>query len=266
MRQRRSSGFTLVELLVVISVIALLIGILLPALGRARWAAKRTTCLSNMRQLQLASLLYAQEHQGRFVEPGLTHGGVGEEEIAWVNTLEEHYGHPLVVKSPGDESPHWPVEKGGEGVPLSGSQSVFRRTSYGLNDFVTRFITQSGSFQSNGGSALFNRMDRITAPAQTIQFVMIAEEGPFAGSDHVHAAGWWVSVGGRIPREVAVEAAPLLASEEMNLGVWGGPEGEDAGYGSRANYSFLDGHAATHTFGEVYTGPEDNLFDPSIRP
>jgi len=255
-----------VELLVVISIIALLIGILLPALGRARWAAKQTACLSNMRQLQLASLLYAQENEGKFVEPGFAHGGVGEEEIAWWNTLQEHYGHPLVVKSPGDESPHWPLEKGGQGVPLPGGEDAFRRTSYGLNDFLTRFITQSGSFrEQGGGSTLFNRIDRITAPAQTIQFVMIAEEGSFAGSDHVHAAGWWVSLGGRIPREVAVEAAPVRAAEQMNLGVWGGPEGEDAGYASRANYSFLDGHAATHSFGEVFADPEENLFDPSLR-
>src|SRR3954453_3606430 len=65
MRHRARSGFTLVELLVVIGIIIALVGILLPALSRAREQAKRVQCLSNMRQLTLAWLNYAYEHKGR---------------------------------------------------------------------------------------------------------------------------------------------------------------------------------------------------------
>jgi prepilin-type N-terminal cleavage/methylation domain-containing protein len=58
----RKRAFTLVELLVVIGIIALLIAILLPALNKAREAAKRIACLSNMRQVVMEMQMYAQEY------------------------------------------------------------------------------------------------------------------------------------------------------------------------------------------------------------
>lgn len=62
----RTLGFTLVELLVVIGIIALLISVLLPALNKARQSADRTVCASNMRQLGILWHLYANEYKGFF--------------------------------------------------------------------------------------------------------------------------------------------------------------------------------------------------------
>jgi prepilin-type N-terminal cleavage/methylation domain-containing protein len=59
----RSKAFTIIELLVVVSIIALLIAILLPSLARARNAASAAVCLNNIRQLALGSHLYAQERR-----------------------------------------------------------------------------------------------------------------------------------------------------------------------------------------------------------
>ena len=61
----KQRGFTLIELLVVIAIIAILMAVLMPALGRARLMGQRAACMGNLKQLTLAWIMYADENDDK---------------------------------------------------------------------------------------------------------------------------------------------------------------------------------------------------------
>lgn len=284
--RRAGRGFTLVELLVVVAVIALLVGVLLPALAGARDAGRAVACQSNIRQLALAQAAYAVDFDGWLVDYGLTHGGgYGlDAELSWVNALDGYFGEGIaawpeepdpanpdapvrssfLLRSPVDDSPHWhPLlpgsDVGAEPVPGSGGHK-YRVTSYGLNEHVT---PRPPIDPLTGEARGVWRMDLVPSPSETVQWVVMAYEGQFAGSDHVHTSGWWSS---RRP-----ERTPSVAATMVQIDAYGGEEtvrsefGPTGSWGGRSGYGYLDGHASAEVFSAVYTDIERNRFDPTLR-
>jgi prepilin-type N-terminal cleavage/methylation domain-containing protein/prepilin-type processing-associated H-X9-DG protein len=96
--------FTLIELLVVIAIIAILAAMLLPALAQARSKARQVSCLSQLKQLGLGLIMYADSHDGRYVNPqpvaGMPLGGQANNVCWWRFYVQPYVGDWQVLVCP----------------------------------------------------------------------------------------------------------------------------------------------------------------------
>ena len=81
---RARKGFTLIELLVVIAIIAILMAILMPAMSRVKEQGRRSTCLSNLKQLTLGWIMYADENDDMLVNGDTGEYGIHSDQTPWV--------------------------------------------------------------------------------------------------------------------------------------------------------------------------------------
>src|ERR1700689_2711378 len=87
--QRLNGGFTLIELLVVIAIIAILAAILFPVFAQAREQARKTSCLSNVKQLNLGCLMYIQDYDETIpLLSGSNPNGTGV--VTWQDTVQPY--------------------------------------------------------------------------------------------------------------------------------------------------------------------------------
>jgi len=132
-------GFTLIELLVVIAIIAILASILFPVFARAREKARQTSCLSNMKQIGLATQMYAEDYDECLP---LYDYDTGTD--VWIYWMQEI--HPYVKNTQVFECPSHKVQPSGSDwwqVPLPGINLALVQLGYGWN---------TGCYVESGGS------------------------------------------------------------------------------------------------------------------
>lgn len=284
-------GFTLIELLVVIAIIALLVGILLPAIGNARRSAQSVACMSNIRQLELAHQVYLMDHDDRFIDAALPHGNLaGDIRKAWIVSLRDYADGSLVLHSPLDRSAWWDVDAGGvdtgasvaelrawfeqhEAVLNDGDFSndpsyppIARLTSYGLNGYLARSVSPVLIRDPVTGRRLdrrsaYDRVSRIPRPSATVHFLMMTPRNLVNGEEVTTAPGFAKSDHVH-PDEwdlsfISDEATVVQASGQMWINAHGG-----SGVHGRSAVARLDGSAGVEAFGDLYRDTLRNRFHP----
>jgi prepilin-type processing-associated H-X9-DG protein len=162
----RTIAFTLVEVLIVITVVALLIALTLPSLRRARDSADATQCLSNMRQLLAATRMYMTDFAHRYPQPfedsdiEATADAQTMTAALWFNALDPYLGKSAV---------DYTTERNND----SFKQDPIWQQMEQADQITNRTIKMNKSFghQSPAGTIRFTRESEITRPAKTVLFI-----------------------------------------------------------------------------------------------
>jgi len=221
-----NKGFTLIELLVVIAIIAVLMAILIPTLHRAREQGQRAACLSNLKQLTVAWIMYADENDNKIVAGSTGKAGeynVPAKEDGWVHwagysdtTTEEAQVRAV------EEGALFPYCKTAKLYQCpSGLRGEMR--TYAIVDAMNGWPTTPDKPELN----IKNRM-RITRPGERLVFVDEGWATLASWSVPYNRESWWGST---------VVQAGILAADNRHK------DPPPVRHGDGTCFSFADGHS-----------------------
>ncbi len=173
-------GFTLIELLVVIAIIAILAAILFPVFARARENARRASCMSNLKQLDLAMLQYTQdydEHYPMYYVCATTACGP----YGWADSLQPYLKSYQILQCPSDSNP--PSD-----VPTS-----THYTDYAYHIWIGGYYSVTGVVHASGLS-----LSTLTKPSLSVVLSDISPNGLGGGTAASYMTGCypsWTSCG-----------------------------------------------------------------------
>jgi prepilin-type N-terminal cleavage/methylation domain-containing protein/prepilin-type processing-associated H-X9-DG protein len=210
MRVNSQRGFSLIELMVVISIIAILAAVAVPALGSVLESSQRSKCASNMRSIGAGIHLYAAENNGRLPSINCL-----TPDSTWIEQLQPYLGtnYTTVRVCPAD--------------PRAAEKlRTDHATSYLMNERVEADSFYDGATgELIPGETIFDRLVRIPNPSRAIIMFLGNTNKTATGTDHIHVSvmSFWNGV-----------------RSEIWPDAFGG--GAPDGTRGNANYLFADGH------------------------
>jgi len=217
-------GFTLIEILVVLAIIAIMAGILLPMFSQARESARRTTCASNLRQIGVALMTYADDNRDRLPASLVT---VGSTSYSWDTILLGKYvPDESIFRCPSDSTKR-PAGK--------------KVRSYALNDQFAAMVKLTGLMEPESSGT------PLAAPASPQRMVMLSELHYYKT---VTATGTVVNVN-------------VLGNTNINLRQQNDNPDQSRYYHNDKignNFLFFDGHVTYHVFGQLNHHDNYNVF------
>jgi prepilin-type N-terminal cleavage/methylation domain-containing protein/prepilin-type processing-associated H-X9-DG protein len=232
--KRPHSAFTLIELLVVIAIITILAAILFPVFARARENAKRTSCMSNLKQIGLAFLQYTQDYDEAYP---LT--SFGATNISWTIGAAPYMKSTQLFRCPSDSGANW-------STPAAPPANNYYTTSYLMNAWMA-------------GTGIYTKQSSIASTSK----VVLLTEANGVSRDHFHPFNWVAD-----PDSPAGMGVPSGGPKTWTFDVAKNETTEIPlnRHFDGFNVAYCDGHAKWTTWSKVWPAkngePPEGIFDP----